>query len=45
MQLRVTAGREHDTLVKRQGRWYLTKRVVTNDGGLPPALEKYYKVR
>lgn len=38
-------GREHDELVKRNGRWYLKKRVVTNDGGLPAALEKYYKVR
>ena len=38
-------GREHDELVKRQGRWYLTKRVVTNDGGLPATLEKYYKER
>ncbi len=38
-------GREHDELIKRQGRWYLTKRVVTNDGGLPAALEKYYKKR
>ncbi len=38
-------GREHDELVKRQGRWYLKRRVVTNDGGLPAALEKYYKVR
>jgi hypothetical protein len=38
-------GREHDELVKRHGRWYLTKRVVTNDGGLPAALEKYYKAR
>ena len=38
-------GREHDELVKRQGRWYLTKRMVTNDGGLPATLEKYYKAR
>jgi len=38
-------GREHDELVKRQGRWYLIKRMVTNDGGLPATLEKYYKVR
>ena len=38
-------GREHDELVKQGGRWYLKKRVVTNDGGLPAALEKYYKVR
>jgi len=38
-------GREHDELVKRGGRWYLKKRVVTNDGGLPASLEKYYKAR
>jgi SnoaL-like domain len=38
-------GREHDELVKRSGRWYLKKRVVTNDGGLPAALEKDYKAR
>lgn len=41
----VEQGREHDELVKRAGRWYLKKRVVTNDGGLPAALEKYYKAR
>ena len=41
----VEQGREHDELVKRHGRWYLAKRVVTNDGGLPPSLEKYYKAR
>jgi hypothetical protein len=41
----VEQGREHDELVKRGGRWYLKKRVVTNDGGLPASLEKYYKAR
>lgn len=41
----VEQGREHDELVKRAGRWYLKKRVVTNDGGLPAVLEKYYKAR
>jgi hypothetical protein len=41
----VEQGREHDELVKQGGRWYLKKRVVTNDGGLPAALEKYYKAR
>ena len=41
----VEQGREHDGLVKRGGRWYLKYRVVTNDGGLPPALEKGYKER
>lgn len=38
-------GREHDELVKQGARWYLKKRVVTNDGGLPASLEKYYKAR
>jgi hypothetical protein len=38
-------GREQDQLVKRSGRWYFKQRVVTNDGGLPPSLEKTYKVR
>lgn len=41
----VEQGREHDELVKRGGRWYIKKRTVTNDGGLPAALEKYYKPR
>lgn len=41
----VEQGREHDELVKQGGRWYLKKRVVTNDGGLPASLEKYYKAR
>jgi hypothetical protein len=41
----VEQGREHDELVKRGSRWYLKKRVVTNDGGLPASLEKYYKAR
>jgi hypothetical protein len=41
----VEQGREHDELVKQGGRWYLEKRVVTNDGGLPASLEKYYKAR
>ncbi len=38
-------GREHDELVKQHGRWYLKKRIVTNDGGLPATLEKYYQER
>ncbi|MGH9687119.1 MAG: nuclear transport factor 2 family protein [Candidatus Acidiferrales bacterium] len=41
----VEQGREHDELVKRAGRWYLHRRVVTNDGGLPASLEKYYQAR
>jgi hypothetical protein len=38
-------GREHDELIKQGDRWYIKYRVVTNDGGLPPSLEKYYKKR
>ncbi len=38
-------GRDHGELVKRNGRWLFNYRVVTNDGGLPPSLEKYYKQR
>lgn len=41
----VEQGREHDELVRQGARWYLKKRVVTNDGGLPASLEKYYQVR
>lgn len=41
----VEQGREHDELVKQHGRWYLKRRVVTNDGGLPASLEKHYKSR
>jgi len=41
----VEQGREHDELVKQGDRWYLKKRMVTNDGGLPASLEKYYKAR
>jgi hypothetical protein len=38
-------GREHDELVKRNGRWYFKYRVITSDGGLPPRFEKTYKER
>jgi SnoaL-like domain len=38
-------GRDHGQLVKRDVRWLFGCRVVTNDGGLPPALEKYYEQR
>jgi SnoaL-like domain len=39
----VEQGHEQDDLVKRDGRWYFAKRVVTNDGGLPATLEKSYR--
>lgn len=35
-------GREHDDLVKVEGRWRLKRRTVTNDGGLPKSLLKGY---
>jgi hypothetical protein len=38
-------GREHDELVKRDGRWYFKHRVITTDGGLPPMFEKTYQKR
>jgi hypothetical protein len=41
----VEQGREHDELVKRNGRWYFKHRVITSDGGLPPMFEKTYKSR
>ncbi len=41
----VEQGREHDELLKQNGRWLIKKRVVTNDGGLPASLEKFYKER
>ena len=41
----VEQGHEHDNLVKRGNRWLFAKRLVINDGGLPAALEKFYKRR
>jgi hypothetical protein len=41
----VEQGREHDELVKRNGRWYFKLRVITSDGGLPQMFEKTYKQR
>jgi hypothetical protein len=41
----IEQGREHDELVKRNGRWYFQHRVITSDGGLPPMFEKTYKQR
>lgn len=38
-------GREHDELVKRDGRWYFKHRVITTDGGLPAMFEKTYQNR
>ena len=41
----VEQGREHDELVNLKGKWYFKRRVITSDGGLPPAFEKNYKPR
>jgi hypothetical protein len=41
----VEQGREHDELVKRDGRWYFKRRVITSDGGLPAMFEKTYQRR
>jgi hypothetical protein len=41
----VEQGREHDELVKRDGRWYFKRRVITSDGGLTGIFEKTYKPR
>jgi ketosteroid isomerase-like protein len=41
----VEQGREHDELVKRDGRWYFKRRVITSDGGLTGIFEKNYKPR
>jgi hypothetical protein len=41
----IEQGREHDELVKRDGRWYFKHRVITSDGGLTGIFEKTYKPR
>ncbi len=41
----IEQGREHDELVKRNGKWLFKLRVITSDGGLPPMFEKTYKKR
>src|SRR5262245_9911151 len=41
----IEQGREHDELVKRNGRWLFKHRVITSDGGLPPMFEKTYQKR
>jgi ketosteroid isomerase-like protein len=38
-------GREYDELVKRNGRWYIRKRYITADSGLPAMWEDTYKPR
>ncbi len=41
----VEQGREHDELVKQNGRWLFKHRVITSDGGMHPDLLKTYKKR
>ena len=41
----VEQGREHDELVKLNGRWVFKHRWVTSDGGMNPDLLKTYKQR
>jgi len=38
-------GREYDELVKRNGRWYIQKRFVTADSGMPAMWDSTYKPR
>ncbi|NLD38029.1 MAG: nuclear transport factor 2 family protein [Desulfatiglans sp.] len=38
-------GREYDELVKINGNWFITKRYITADSGLPEMWEKSYKPR
>lgn len=38
-------GREHDDLVKRNGRWLIKFRWIQSDSGLSPTYAKYYKPR
>ncbi len=38
-------GREFDELVRKDGRWYFVKRVITSDAGLPESYDKTYKQR
>jgi hypothetical protein len=38
-------GREHDDLVKRNGQWMMTKRIITSTGGLADFYAASYKDR
>ena len=38
-------GREYDELVKKNGRWYFKKRVITSDAGLTEKYDATYKDR
>jgi ketosteroid isomerase-like protein len=41
----IEQGREDTWFKKVDGRWLITKRIITQDGGLPPAYMKTYKER
>jgi hypothetical protein len=41
----VEQGREHDQLVKLNGRWYFKHRVISSDGGLSGIFAKTHKPR
>lgn len=41
----VEQGREHDQLVKKDGRWYFKHRMITSDGGMPESYDKTYRKR
>ena len=41
----IEQGREDTWFKKVDGRWLITKRYITQDGGLPPAYMKTYKKR
>ena len=41
----VEQGREHDELVKQDGRWLLKTRIITSDGGIPDFYAQTYKDR
>jgi hypothetical protein len=38
-------GREYDELVKKDGRWYFKKRVITSDAGLTEMYDETYQER
>jgi hypothetical protein len=41
----IEQGREFDTLIKRNGEWRITKRVVIADSGLPNLFDETYRPR
>ena len=41
----IEQGREFDTLIKREGEWRITKRVVIADSGLPNLFDQTYSPR